>query len=77
MASFDRSRAALALPGTAAETRLSGPRVGLAYEYVGHTALTVVGAASGQRYRFTPGSVQALDPRDRAALSAIPLLRRR
>jgi hypothetical protein len=56
--------------------RPENPR-GLAYEYVGHTPLTVVGPASGQRYRFTPGTILAVDPRDRTALAAIPLLRRR
>ena len=53
------------------------PRSGLAFEYVGHTALTLVGPASGQRYRFTPGAIVAVDPRDRPVLAAIPLLRRR
>jgi hypothetical protein len=50
---------------------------GLAFEYVGHAPLTVVGPASGQRYRFAPGSILAVDPRDRTALASIPLLRRR
>ena len=57
--------------------RLEGPRFHLAFEYLGHTSLNLVGAASGQRYRFTPGAVVAVDPRDRSALSAVPLLRRR
>ena len=61
----------------AATPRPEGPRFQLAFEYVGHTSLTLVGAASGQRYRFTPGAVLAVDPRDRSALSALPLLRRR
>ena len=61
----------------AASPRPEGPRFHLAFEYVGHAPLTLVGVASGQRYRFTPGAVLAIDPRDRAALSAIPLLRRR
>ena len=61
----------------AAAIRPEGPRFHLTFEYLGHTPLTLVGAASGQRYRFTPGAVVAIDPRDRSALSAIPLLRRR
>jgi hypothetical protein len=57
--------------------RTQGPRFNLAFEYIGHSAMTVVGPASGQRYRFTPGAILAVDPRDRTALAAIPLLRRR
>ena len=54
----------------------SMPRPKPAFEYVGATALTVIGPASGLRYRFgRPGATLAVDPRDRAALAAIPLLR--
>jgi hypothetical protein len=46
------------------------------FEYVGATALTVIGPASGQRYRFDrPGARLAVDPRDGLALQAVPLLR--
>jgi hypothetical protein len=76
MASFDRSRAALA-PAASLADGLAGSRFSLAYEYVGHTALTLVGAASGQTYRFSPGTVVTVDPRDRSALAASSLLRRR
>jgi hypothetical protein len=48
------------------------------FEYVGATALTVIGPASGLRYRFDrPGARLAIDPRDRIALEAVPLLRAR
>jgi hypothetical protein len=48
------------------------------FEYVGATALTVIGPASGLRYRFDrPGARLAVDPRDRLALEAVPLLRAR
>ncbi|MEW6704860.1 MAG: hypothetical protein AB1430_08430 [Pseudomonadota bacterium] len=46
------------------------------FEYVGRTALTVIGPASGLRYRFDrPGARLAVDPRDHQALQAVPLLR--
>lgn len=48
------------------------------FEYVGATALTVIGPASGRRYRFDrPGVRIAVDPLDGAALDAVPHLRRR
>jgi hypothetical protein len=54
------------------------PRPKPVYEYVGATALTVIGPGSGLRYRFDrPGAALAVDPRDRAALDAVPLLRAR
>lgn len=46
------------------------------FEYVGHTALTVIGAASGRRYRFdAPGARLVIDPRDRPSLALVPSLR--
>jgi hypothetical protein len=46
------------------------------FEYVGPTALTVVGPSSGRRYRFeASGSRQPVEPVDRAGLAAIPHLR--
>jgi hypothetical protein len=48
------------------------------FEYVGHTALTVIGPGSGLRYRFDrPGARLAVDPRDRSALAAVPVLKQR
>jgi hypothetical protein len=52
------------------------PRAKPLFEYVGRTALTVIGPASGLRYRFgSPGARLAVDPRDRAALAAVPQLK--
>ena len=45
-------------------------------QYVGTTALTTVGTATGTRYRFdSPGAIVAVDVRDQPALRAIPHLR--
>ncbi len=46
------------------------------FEYVGSTSLTVIGPVSGRTYRFArPLARQLVDPRDRAALAAMPQLR--
>jgi hypothetical protein len=46
------------------------------FEYRGATALTVVGAGTGRRYRFAhPGAVVAADLADRRSLAAVPTLR--
>jgi len=51
-------------------------RFTILFEYVGATALTAVGPASGRRYRFErPGARIAIDPRDRRALARVPGLR--
>ena len=51
-----------------------GARV--SYRYVGQTALTVRGPISGRLYLFDrPGAPIATDPRDRRALSTVPMLR--
>ena len=61
-------------------TRLSGIHMGdddqaIRFQYVGRTALTVIGTASGRRYYFdTPGAQIAVDPRDRAYLRQVPNL---
>jgi hypothetical protein len=48
----------------------------LVFEYAGRTGMTVVGGVSGRRYRFdAPGARVAVDPMDRASLSAVPHLR--
>ena len=45
-------------------------------EYVGPTAFTVLGPATGRTYRFpAPGARLAVDPRDWAALARLPHLR--
>ncbi len=47
------------------------------FEYIGPTALTVVGQITAQRYRFAaPGAVIAVDARDAASLMAVPHLKR-
>ena len=67
------ARTGATLPAQAA----SAPSRSL-FEYVGITALTVFGPASGRRYRFErPGAALAVDPRDHAALQAVPHLRLR
>jgi len=46
------------------------------FKCVGPTALTVIGPATGRRYRFErPGALLAVDVRDRAALAAVLYLR--
>jgi hypothetical protein len=46
------------------------------FQYIGKSALTAVGPMSGRQYRFSyPGAIIQVDPRDRAALSAVPNLR--
>jgi hypothetical protein len=61
-----------------AATSHAAPRPGqLVFEYVGGTALTALGAATGRRYRFDrPGARLAVEPADKASLMAVPQLRR-
>jgi hypothetical protein len=57
----------------------AGPTAGSnAYvQYVGGSELTATGPVSGRSYRFQrPFAVLAVDPRDLAALAAVPNLRR-
>lgn len=45
-------------------------------EYIGSTGLTVLGPATGRRYRFdAPGVRLAVDPRDWAGLARLAVLR--
>ena len=64
-------------PGDApAPTAASRAASFASFQYVGSTALTVFGAASGTRYRFTaPGAIVRVDARDAASMSAVPNLR--
>jgi len=56
--------------------RPSGQLRTTAFQYVGKTALTVMGPSSGWYYRFThPGAIVEVHPGDRASLAAIPSLR--
>jgi hypothetical protein len=51
-------------------------RTSIEFEYVGATALTVTGPASGRRYRFeSPGARLVVDSRDRPGLARVPKLR--
>jgi hypothetical protein len=46
------------------------------FEYVGVTAITAVGTATGRQYRFpAPGVPVAVDARDRWSLAKVPNLR--
>lgn len=46
------------------------------FEYIGKTALTVLGSITGKRYRFTKHSERvAVDLKDRLSLVAVPNLR--
>jgi hypothetical protein len=51
--------------------------MGTAYfEYIGPTAITVIGNATGRQYRFAiPGVPVVVDARDRWSLARVPLLR--
>lgn len=53
------------------------PQAAIRFEYVGTTGLTVVGPATGKRYRFDQtGSRLFIDPQDAPAIRAVPHLRR-
>ena len=62
-----------------ADGRQSQPGAALTirFEYTGATGLTVVGPATGKRYRFdNHGSRAAIDLRDAPSMAAVPHLRR-
>ena len=51
-------------------------RDGETFAYLGRTALTVTGPATGLVYRFAaPGARVRVDPRDAIALRRVPVLR--
>ena len=53
------------------------PSTWMTCEYVGRTRLVVTGPATGRQYRFAgPGVRLPIDPRDRAAVAAVPMLKR-
>lgn len=67
--------AILAVPRLA-EPNDRARRTTIEFEYVGASALTVIGPASGRRYRFDrPGARLVVDPRDRPGLARVPRLR--
>lgn len=52
-------------------------RSAVSFEYVGASAMMVVGPITGQRYRFShPGTALEVDLRDAPAMMAVPNLRR-
>jgi hypothetical protein len=47
------------------------------FEYIGNSALTVIGVTTGIRYRFDhPGARLPVDERDAVAFQTVPVLRR-
>jgi hypothetical protein len=55
---------------------LSSPPPKVVFQYVGATAMAVVGPVSGRRYRFEgPGARAEVDARDRRFLVGVPNLR--
>jgi len=79
----ERSPVASGLPSfgpsaPAAATRHEAPpATPVQFEYVGATAMTVLGAASRRRYRFAAtGARLQVDARDAPSLAAVPHLRR-
>ena len=47
------------------------------FEYIGKTALTIIGNVSGTRYRFNyPGSRQNIDVRDIPGIITVPVLKK-
>ena len=80
MACCGRTRAQLFATGTNPIARESPStamrRYSVQFEYIGQTALTAFGSASGRRYRFDrPGAIVTIDPRDRPGLAQVPGLR--
>ena len=52
------------------------PHLRVVFEYLGATALTVVGPVSGRRYHFSAtGARIPIDPRDRPGVARVPKLR--
>jgi hypothetical protein len=55
---------------------MAGRPTAVVFEYIGRTRVSVIGPATRTSYRFDhPGARVLVDRRDRASLSAIPLLR--
>jgi hypothetical protein len=75
MSCCGRYRKAVA-DGTA-QTNTAAQPGSIAFEYIGRTALTVIGPGSRRTYRFEqPGARLPVDTRDRPALDALPMLKR-
>jgi len=53
------------------------PRVSASFEYIGKTALTIIGNVTGTRYRFSStGNRQNIDQRDIPGIMTIPVLKK-
>lgn len=58
---------------TAAQT----PSVSASFEYIGKTALTIIGNVTGTQYRFNyTGNRQNIDHRDIPGIMSIPVLKK-
>lgn len=75
-AQLTQQAAHMAGAGRAPRTPVASSRYAV-YEYTGGAQMTVTAGVSGTRYRFAaPGATAQVDPRDVAAISALPHLRR-
>ena len=64
--------------GSAIDTRVAELKPGIAFQYTGKTALTVMGSVTGTRYRFSfTGDIKEIDYRDAAGMTGIPVLQRK
>jgi hypothetical protein len=64
------------LPAGARPAPRNASAAAVRFEYVGATAMTVMGPATGALYRFErTGSTLSVDPRDAPALGLVPRLR--
>lgn len=71
-----RGSVRIAPAGRARDGSPPARRFSVTFEYVGSTALTVVGPVTGRRYRFDRrGARVVVDPRDRPGLARVPRLR--
>jgi hypothetical protein len=72
VSNFDSRRQML---GVSLAQKRTPPRSLVYFEYVGKTALTVIGPITGKRYRFPkPGAKIAVDSNDAPLLTTIPRL---
>lgn len=63
-------------PGTPRVEPTRAPYLRVVFEYLGATALTVIGPVSGRRYHFSgSGARISIDPRDRPGIARVPKLR--
>jgi hypothetical protein len=71
-----QSLGAILNPPVLAEPNDAPRRTSVEFQYVGASALTLIGPVSGRRYRFGgPGARLVIDPRDRPGLARVSRLR--